>query len=163
MGHADSKSGEQLSAEEVIRAGLSRRLGFQLSNRRVPLPGGAHAQVDAVDGERKFFAEIYAHQGPLKGGQIHKIAGDVLKLITIQRAHPGSRAVIALADAEAAAGIRGWLAESIKIWDIEVLVIPIPDDLRSRLKEAQYRQRMVNPTAPEDELSGDGSESSGAS
>lgn len=36
--------------------------------------------VDGVSAEPPVFVEVFAHQGPLKGGQRHKIAGDVLKL-----------------------------------------------------------------------------------
>lgn len=97
------------------------------------------------------FVEVFAHQGPLKGGQRHKIAGDVLKLVTLGKARPAARLVLAFADEDAAKQVKnkGWLAEAVVTWGIEVLVIDLPDDVREGLRGAQRRQVMVNPGSDE--------------
>lgn len=85
-------------------------------------------------------------------GQRHKVAGDVLKLITVQRLlHPTARIGLAFGSAEAAAWVQGnsWLGESVRAWGVEVYVAQLDEALVGRLHAAQARQKMVN--APSDE------------
>ena len=151
-----SRSDEQRAAEEVIRDEVSRRLGVALVPKQLQLPGGARVDVDGVSPDEKVVVEIFAHQGGLRGGQFHKVARDALKLITLVRARPGTRTILGLASDAAAKAVSGrsWLAEALRTFDVEVLVVELPPDVRSGLVAAQHRQRMVNPTA-EDEVSGD--------
>ncbi len=148
MRHA-SDSFEQRSAEDVVLSVLSARLGVPLAPTTLWLPGGSRVEVDGVADDRSVFVEVFAHQGRLKGGQVHKVARDALKLITVARDLPGPRPrlIIAFADEAAAVGVSGksWLAESLKTWGVEVLVAELPDDVKASLTAAQLRQTMVNP------------------
>ena len=83
----------------------------------------------------------------MKGSQPRKVAQDALKLITLRRAHPNARLVLEFGDEAAARSVlgRGWLAEAIRTWDVEVLVVNLGDEVRQQLATAQLRQRMVNP------------------
>ncbi|MFN2507106.1 MAG: hypothetical protein ABR540_23325 [Acidimicrobiales bacterium] len=122
---------------------------------QVQLPNGARPEVDAVSVDGNTLVEIYAHQGPLKGGQVHKVARDTLKLITIARTMPGANLYIAFASEDAlASASRGWLGEALETWAVQTRVVRISEETRRQLDAAQERQRMVN-AAAEDELSGD--------
>jgi hypothetical protein len=153
-----SRSDEQMRAEQAIRAQLA--IDLDVEWRRdgpviIRLPNGAQPEVDAVSVDGSTLVEIYAHQGPLKGGQLHKVARDALKLITIAREMSAAKLHVAFAyEAAAKSASRGWLGEAFELWGISRLVVGVPDDVRSDLEAAQERQRMVN-AAGEDELSGD--------
>ncbi len=140
-----SDSSEHRSAEARILAAVAKKLGVEVKPQRVDLPGGTYVAVDGVAEQPHTFVEVYAHQGLLKGGHVHKVAQDVLKLITLGRAHPDARLVLAFADADAAAHVSsaGWLAEAVSTWGVEVIVVELPDDVRAAIWSAQYRQVMV--------------------
>jgi hypothetical protein len=94
-------------------------------------------------------ASSYAHTGKLKGAQLHKVKGDILKLILLERKPGGEwRKILCFADDSAAATARGksWIAEAVREFGIEVIVAPLPGALAERVATAQRRQRMVNPT-----------------
>lgn len=143
-----SDSTAQRDAEPLILSGVEARSGVKLAPRSLVLEGGARVDIDGVDDDESVFVEIFAHQGPLKGGQFHKVARDALKLITLARSRPNARLVIAFCDAEAAAGVSGrsWLSEALKAWGIEVVTVDVGDRAKSRLRAAQARQVMVNPS-----------------
>jgi hypothetical protein len=111
------------------------------------LPGGARVDVDGVADTPLTFVEVFAHQGALRGGQHHKVSTDALKLITLARAFPGARLILAFGDEAACRSLlgRSWKAEALKTWGVEVFVAQIDDLTRSGLLAAQSRQRMVNP------------------
>jgi hypothetical protein len=145
-----SDSSVQLAAEVEIRAALQDEFGPGLKPDTVLIDGATPVKVDGVSDDERVFVEIFAHQGPLKGGQRRKVALDVLKLITIGREHPDAQLVIALADETAAASLKSntWLATALRLWKIDVVVVPITDDTRAQLVDAQVGQRMDNAGAP---------------
>lgn len=148
-----SDSAEQLSAESLIIVGLADEFG-PLTPATVELPGGARVEVDGVGPNGSAFVEVFAHQGRMKGSQPKKVAQDALKLITLRRAHPNARLVVAFGDEVAARSVlgQGWLAEALRTWEVEVRVVELDVEVTQRLVAAQVRQRMVNPPlpAPED-------------
>jgi len=141
-----SDSAVQREAEHLIRERLAERLGVSLAPRIIDLGAGAPVQVDAASPDCTVLAEIFARQGPLKGGQQKKVAIDTLKLITIRHKYPQTRVLLAFADSEAAgyATGGGWLAQALKTWDVGVEIVDIPDDLRQKIRAAQASQVMVN-------------------
>jgi hypothetical protein len=152
-----SRSDEQLAAEHEIRAQLAKDLDVAWRSERavaVPLPNGSRPEVDAVSEDGLTFVEIYAHQGPLKGGQVHKVARDAFKLITVARTVPNASLLIAFASQEAHDSVKGWLAEALETWGVSTRVVEVSEHTRTGLLDAQRRQRMVNVTG-EDEISGD--------
>jgi hypothetical protein len=126
---------------------MSKLLGVELAPRSLRLDGGARVDVDGAAPHESVLVEIFAHQGRLKGAQFHKVARDALKLITLGRSRDGSKLIIAFADPEAAACVTGasWLAEALRSWEIEVLVVELDDTVRTGLRETQARQVMINP------------------
>lgn len=147
MAH-QSDSAAQRSAEPLIRDGVAAVLGVSLEPESIKLPGGARADVDGVAQDYSVLVEIFAHQGRLKGGQFHKVARDALKLITLKRTYPDARLAIAFGDSDAAACVTGksWLAESLRDWEVDVIVVELDESIRDGLRVAQVAQVMVNPT-----------------
>ena len=148
-----SNSEEQQAAEPIILAGAAAQLGVNLAPAALKLPGGAQVRVDGVADDGSVLVEVFAHQGLLRGAQFHKVARDALKLITVARGRGfGTRLVIAFGDVAAADCVTGksWLAEALRTWDVEVVVVDIEDELRATVASAQLRQIMVNPAAPGD-------------
>lgn len=150
VAHA-SDSTEQRGAEASIIAAASRYVGIALSPASLRLPGGARIDVDGASADGSVVVEAYAHQGALRGAQFHKVARDMLKLITLARARPETRLVLAFADAEAARCVTNasWLAEAASLWSVEVFVADVPDDVRAAVSAAQIRQVMVNKPVPD--------------
>jgi hypothetical protein len=142
-----SDSAVQRKAEGVIRDLLADHLGVGLRPREVKLAAGAPVNVDAVSDDRTVLAEIFARQGELKPGQQKKVAIDTLKLITIHRERPEAKLYITFADKAAsqfATGC-GWVAQALRTWDVKVVVLNIPQELRDEILAAQGDQRMTNP------------------
>lgn len=48
-------------------------------------PVSTGAQPDAIDPDNKVVVEVYARVGTVKGAQLHKIKGDILKLALIEK------------------------------------------------------------------------------
>jgi len=153
MSTQQSSSSVQSEAEGKIRRLLANELSVALDPVEVEVDDGAKVHVDAVSPDRTVFAEIFARQGKLKPGQQKKVAIDTLKLLAIQRQHPGARLMLVFCDDEAAAYARGkgWLARALNAWGVEVRVIAIEKTLRDEILAAQGRQVMVNPNSDEDE------------
>lgn len=90
--------------------------------------------------------EVFAHQGRLRGGQLHKTSTDVLKLLTVRRLLlPDARLVLAMAGDEAARSLTGWRRVAAREWGVDIVVVRIPDEARAGIAAAQVRQQMVNP------------------
>jgi hypothetical protein len=129
----------QRIAEAMILAAAAEQLQVPLEPRSMALPGGANVDVDGVDAGQSVFVEVFMRQGRLKGPQLDKVARDALKLVTLARTFTATRLVIAFADEAAAASVTGqsWLSESLRIWGVQVLVVPLADDVRATLRAAQ--------------------------
>jgi hypothetical protein len=144
-----SDSAEQRDAQELISREVEALIGKTLDERTVKLDSGAPVRVDGVDADETVFVEIFAHQGPVKGGQKHKVATDALKLITLGRSRPDADLILAFADKDAAAyATQGtWLSEALATWNVTVYVVELAGSVRGGIRAAQVRQEMVNPDA----------------
>ena len=142
MGAHQSDSSEQWAAEEGIRAQVAAYLGKELTPATLKLERRATVQVDGADDDESAFVEIFAHKGALKGGQLHKVATDAVKLITIGRSRPNADHFIAFADEKAAS------YATTGTWMSEALAIGLDEGARDGMRAAQGRQQMVNPEAP---------------
>jgi hypothetical protein len=79
-----SDSTEQQIAESYLLMSLEKKLGIKFEPQSsVPIDVGV--QPDAIDTQNKTIVEVYARVGKVKGGQLHKIKGDILKLILIEK------------------------------------------------------------------------------
>ena len=129
-------------------AALASTLGFELNGgdalRSVP----SGLRPDGFNAETRVLVEAYAHIGKLKGAQLHKVKGDILKLLLLERKLGGSwRKILCFADDMAAEIARGksWIAEAAREFGIEVRVTPLSVAIAAQVRTAQVRQRMVNP------------------
>jgi hypothetical protein len=105
-------------------------------------------QPDAIDLSKKVIVEVYAHVGKLKGAQLHKVKGDILKLILIEKKLGEEwNKILCFADEAAAKYVRGrsWVAEAVRTFGIKVHVVNLPEEQLNCVRLAQKRQRMVNP------------------
>ena len=143
LGHAHA----HLAAERLILDAVERRAGCSLERgRSLELPGGARVEVDGVSGDAAVLVEVFAHQGALKGGQLHKIASDALELLTVASGRdPKPRLILAFADEQLAtwAAGRSWLAAALTIGQIEVVVVDLGDAVRAELRDEKARLFMV--------------------
>jgi hypothetical protein len=149
-----SRSDVQARAEATIRERLAAILGIELRPGKLTLADGVSVSVDAAASDNSVIAEIFARQGRLKPGQMKKVAMDALKLVTIRHELRRAHLVLAFADPEAAACVqrRGWLSHALRTSGIQVLTVDIPSALRTEIRNAQGRQRMVNATDVADDV-----------
>ena len=138
-------SGEQRAAERVMLEVLGIQLGFVLEPARIVIPSGARVEVDGADASRSVLVECWAHQGPPKVAQRHKVLADALKLTWIATTiYPRPRLVLCLSDPLAArpfvAPAKSWAAAALKDLGITVVVVDLPDDVRGKVWAAQKRQ-----------------------
>lgn len=141
---AAGDSREQRRAERVMLELLGERLGVVLRPRRILLDEGIRVEVDGADDELAVLVEAWAHQGPPKVAQKHKVLADALKLLHVAATLPGTpRLVLCLCDPEAArhfTSARSWAAHALRNFAIEVLVVELPAEVKAAVLTAQQRQ-----------------------
>jgi hypothetical protein len=94
--------------------------------------------------EQSILVECWAHIGKVKGAQRLKVLTDAFKLIWIANNIPGRpRLVLCMGDHEAAAPFinrRAWYGQALADQGVEVVVVSLPEDVRSSILSAQQRQ-----------------------
>ena len=146
MSQHRSDSSEQQIAERAILRSLEAKLGIQFDESSEGCIDLA-VKPDAISLHNKIVIEVYARIGTVKGAQLHKIKGDILKLALIgNRLGASWRKILCFASKEAASYASGttWVAEAAREFGIEVVVVDIPEDIRASIVTAQVRQRMIN-------------------
>lgn len=138
-------SAEQRDAERVMLDLLAAEVGHELEPARLTVPSGARVEVDGADADRRILVECWAHQGPPKAAQRHKMLADAFKLTWIATTiRPRPKLILCLSDELAAAPFlptsRSWAAQALQDLGIVVAVVHIPDDVRLRIEKAQKRQ-----------------------
>lgn len=138
-------SAEQRGAERVMLDLLGTQLGLELNPATITVPSGERVEVDGIDASRTVLTECWAHQGPPKSAQKHKVLADAFKLAWIATTlYPRPQLILCLSDPLAAApflpGARSWASRALQDHHITVSVVTLPDDLRQRLLQAQHRQ-----------------------
>ena len=145
-----SRSLEQVAAEKFIFQKLKDELGIELeANNKIPLLDNQYTyiQPDFFSEEHRIIGEIFAHIGKPKKAQNNKIANDILKMLTYEKIKSVKmRKMLVVCDEQEYETLKGSsvLAESIRQFEIEVMLVPISEDMRMRLEIAQRRQKMVN-------------------
>jgi hypothetical protein len=138
-------SREQRDAERVMLDLLGQQLGRKLDPARLAVPSGERVEVDGADADRSVLVECWAHQGPPKSAQRHKVLADAFKLTWIATTmYPRPRLILCLSDPLAAApflpGARSWAARAFQDLGVTISVIDLPVHLRHDLLQAQRRQ-----------------------
>lgn len=100
--------------------------------------------VDEAEPPR-VIVEAYARVDKLKGGQLHKVARDILKLVTVKsQLAPEAELYLLFASGTATATVKGksWLASAAKAAGIQVEVAQLPEEQIERIRATQDRQNM---------------------
>jgi hypothetical protein len=135
-----SNSDAQVDAEWAILFKLGITIDVALNQgSSVPI-GDSEVKPDGAALDNSVFVEVFAHIGPLKGGQKHKVSTDALKLLAIREVHPRARLVLAFADEDAARSVSGWKAATLDANKIEVRVVDLDPGERLKIEAAQARQ-----------------------
>ena len=149
-----SDSAVQRGAESAIIDALADELKVPLiRGGYVTLGGGAKIQLDARSDDGKIVVEAYARQGKLKGGQLKKVAQDVLKLALVRKQpeYLDAQAIVVFASEEALSSVSGWVKDAAREFGVELRAVEIEEELRQQIVAAQDLQKMVNAIVPLDE------------
>ena len=145
-----SSSHEQMRAETWLFSRTQELLKIPLEkNPRIPLAndGLTYIQPDIYSEEHCVVGEIFAHVGKPKKAQDNKIANDILKMLLLEKVMGKEyRKIIVVCDEKEAKKLRGKsaLAESIRLFGIEIMLIEIDSEMKMEILQAQARQKMVN-------------------
>lgn len=137
-------SREQQEAERHMLDALGVGLGTVLEPRAFVMKSGVRVEIDGVSDDASIAVECWVHQGAPRGGQMNKPILDAFKLMWLastMRARP--RLILCLSDDAAARPFttaRSWRAQALRDVGVEVIVVDLDDDLRSRVTAAQVRQ-----------------------
>jgi hypothetical protein len=138
-----SDSTEQQLAHKVILSLLNEIHRLNLESRKV-LINDTLFQVDGYSDNPPILCEIYSRIGKMKVAQTNKIGKDILKMLLIEKMQNKTfRKIIAFADYEASSSFSGgesWYSKLKDNFNIEILVIAIPSELKESLLNAQKRQ-----------------------
>jgi hypothetical protein len=106
--------------------------------------------LDAASADGTVLAEVFARQGELREVSRRRWLSTRSSWIMIRRERSEAALYIAFADQEASlyATGGGWVAQALRTWRLEVVVIDIPPEVRDEIRATQEGQRMVNPTSP---------------
>jgi len=149
MKYVDSSSAYQRQIEKIIFSEIQKSLGADLvSNVQVPINStkGIYINPDFYSKERRIIGEIHTHAGRLKGGQPKKIAGDILKMLLHDKVnHCEYTKYIVVCDQEEYDQLTGnnMLAETIRQFDIHVLLIPLDEKMHETLREVMKKQSFL--------------------
>jgi hypothetical protein len=142
-----SSSAVQQRTEKVVLPLLEERLGVDLESSPIAYDG-AKMHPDGRAADDSIFVEVFAHVGPLKKGQLHKVSTDVLKLVALRERYPNARLVLAFVDQSAADSVVGWRAAIIERHEIDRVVVELSKAEKLEITAVQAVQTMVNPEAP---------------
>ena len=148
MNTMKSSSHEQREIERYVFAEVEDLLRVSLQrNPKVFLTEGVHIEPDFYSKEAKIVGEIFAHHGKTKGGQNHKVAQDILKMLLLEKTEGITyRKLLVVCDKQMEKALTGKsaLAESIRQFGINLLCVELPEELRDKILDAQNRQIMIN-------------------
>jgi hypothetical protein len=136
-------SREPRDAEAYLIDGFAERNGLILDPGDHRFPDGTLVRLDGFSADPPVLVEAWAHLGPPKSAQKHKVMTDALKLVWAEAVIlPGARKVLVLADDAAARHFLSgtWMAAALRHLAIEVEVVPLPDHIAERVRAAQRRQ-----------------------
>lgn len=134
---------EQRKAEEALVGCLAERLGVPLVKGTLHLDGGGCLEIDGYCKCPAVLCEAWAHQGPPKAAQKHKVMSDGFKLLFASMLVPQpARMFLVFGDEAAADHFRGdsWMAKALRAKGIKVFVAPLDKKTRLSIWAAQQRQ-----------------------
>lgn len=140
--HPSDSTEQQLAHNEILKL-INDNYKFNLVSQKVLLDNTLF-QVDGYSDNPPILCEIYSRIGKMKVAQHNKISKDILKMLLIEKLSGKKfKKIIGFADEEAAQPFldgESWYAKLKEQFDIEVLVIQIPEELKNSILQAQKRQ-----------------------
>ena len=104
-----------------------------------------YIKPDFYSEEKRIVGEIHTHKGRLKPAQRHKVAGDILKMLLLDKVHytTYTKYIVVCSDEEEKQ-LKGdsHLAFTLKTFEIEVKKITLPEELDKKLEETMKNQDM---------------------
>jgi len=136
-------STEQRDAELELVAAFASQIDQHLAPKCFAITSTVRVEVDAASVDGHIIFEAWAHIGIPKSAQKNKVMTDAMKLQLVEM-HLGQpcRKVLLFADRAAAKRFQGanWMAEALRRLEVEVVVVEISDQLRTKVAAAQARQ-----------------------
>lgn len=147
-----SDSKVQRKAEEIIFENLKSKLKCNdlQSNARILISKENNIWIcpDFYSEEKQIIGEIHTHLGKLKSAQLHKIEGDILKMLLFEKCHNGERyrKMIVVCDIEEYNQLSGnsFVAEAIRKFDIELYHVPLEQAQINEIKQAMQEQNFYH-------------------
>ena len=145
-----SSSHIQIQAEEMMFSKIEHLFEIKFEkNKKIYLADNTYTymQPDFYSEEFSIVGEIFAHIGKPKKAQDNKISNDILKMLLLDKISGKQyRKIIAVCDKKEMKKLMGQsvLAESIRQFGVEVILVELDEDMRNKILEAQEIQRMTN-------------------
>ena len=145
-----SSSHVQMLAEDIIFQQVEKILDTKLEkNKKLYMANNSYTyiQPDIYSWEDGIVGEIFAHIGKSKKAQYNKISNDILKMLLLEKKSGKQfRKIIVVCDDIEYQQLQGKsvLAESIREFGIEIIIVNLDETLRMKILEAQERQKMTN-------------------
>ncbi len=143
----DSDSEVQRSIEEHIFRRLCELLDCNTleSNPTIKINEDSNICIvpDFYSENELIIGEIHARMGKMKPAQKHKVSNDLLKMLLLDKVQKKTyRKIIAVCSEREKAVLTGtsFLAEALREFEVEVILIKLPDHLEKELIEAEKRQ-----------------------
>lgn len=147
-----SDSKVQREAEEIIFENLKSKLKCDdlQSNVRILISKSNNIWIcpDFYSEEKYIIGEIHIHLGKLKSAQLHKIEGDILKMLLFEKCHNGERyrKMIVVCDIEEYNQLMGnsFVAEAIRQFDIELYYVSLEQTQINKIQQAMQEQNFYH-------------------
>ena len=145
-----SSSHIQIQAEEMMFSKIEHLFEIKFEkNKKIYLADNTYTymQPDFYSEEFSIVGEIFAHIGKPKKAQDNKISNDILKMLLLDKISGKQyRKIIAVCDKKEMKKLMGQsvLAESIRQFGVEVILVELDEDMRNKILKAQETQRMTN-------------------
>ncbi len=140
--HPSDSTEQQLAHKEILQL-LNQQHNLNLVSKKV-LINDTLFQVDGYSDNPPILCEIYSRIGKMKVAQHNKIGKDILKMLLIEKMQNKTfRKIIVFADQEASSSFSGgesWYSKLKDHFNIEIIVIDVPQELKESLINAQKRQ-----------------------
>lgn len=147
-----SDSTVQREAEEIIFENLKSKLKCDdlQSNVRILISKANNIWIcpDFYSEGKHIIGEIHTHLGKLKSAQLHKIEGDILKMLLFEKCHNGKRyrKMIVVCDIEEYNQLMGnsFVAEAIRQFDIELYYVSLEQTQINKIQQAMQEQNFYH-------------------
>ncbi len=149
MKFQDSHSGEQLNAEKIILETLKQQYFTGDSTIHFgETPSVLGVKLDGYSVEPLVLVEIWARVGKAIGAHPDKVMSDFAKMVLIEKMlGRKGRKIFAVICEDAIRFLQGksWYRKFADVHDIEIVLVKVPEALKTQIRMAQVRQASKMP------------------